>query len=287
MVFLKSFELLDEVQEHYLLEEDKRKIYNSPYPLNIFPVRSLKEIEFDNITIFCGGNGSGKTTLLNIISEKLEAVRKNKIDKGNYFKLYVDKCKYKINNNNFEDIKMISSDDIFDYLLDVRAINSSVNRKKEELSKEWLEARYSGVTQNSLSDYEALKRSCDAKNQTMSTYVRNRLINNNIIEQSNGESALMYWQREITENSIYILDEPENSLSAENQLKLKEFIEETARFYNCQFIISTHSPFLLSLKFAKIYDLDSYPVTTKKWTELSNVRVYFDFFIENENQFEK
>lgn len=50
----------------------------------------------------------------------------------------------------------------------------------------------------------------------MSKFVRERLGNNNIIEWSNGESALMFWEREIKEDSIYILDEPENSLSAEN-----------------------------------------------------------------------
>lgn len=284
MLYLKSFKLLSALQEHYILQADSRRIYNSAYPLNMFPIRNFDKIEFDNITIFYGGNGSGKTTLLNIIAEKLEANRKNKIDKGSYFKLYVEECKYDLNRG-YEDIKMISSDDIFDYLLDIRAINANVNRKKESLSKEWLDAKYTSVNVSSLSDYEALKRSCDAKSQTMSSYVRSRLTNNNIIEQSNGESALMYWQREITENSIYILDEPENSLSAENQIKLKQFIEESARFYNCQFIISTHSPFLLGLKFAKIYDLDNNPVITKHWTELANVRTYYDFFKEHENEF--
>ena len=81
----------------------------------------------------------------------------------------------------------------------------------------------------------------------MSKFVRNRLVNNTIVEQSNGESALLFWEKEIVEDGLYILDEPENSLSAENQLKLKTFIEDSVRFYNCQFIISTHSPFLLAL----------------------------------------
>lgn len=286
MIYLKSFSLLSTRDEHIITTSyDTRRIYNTPYPLGLFPPRQLDKILFDNITIFYGGNGSGKTTLLNIISEKIHASRKNKIDKGNYFKIYAEKCLEEWNDSQCDDIKMISSDDIFDYLLDIRAINANVNRKKENLSQEWLEAKYNSVTQNSLSDYESLKRSCDAKTQSMSSYIRNRLVNNNIIEQSNGESALMYWQKEITENSLYILDEPENSLSAENQIKLKQFIEESARFYNCQFIISTHSPFLLSLKFAKIYDLDSIPVTTKKWNELPNVLTYYNFFKENESEF--
>lgn len=109
-------------------------------------------------------------------------------------------------------------------------------------------------------------------------FIRKRLNNNNIIEQSNGEYTLKFWGKEIKGNAIYILDEPENSLSAENQLKLKQFIEDSARFYNCQFIISTHSPFLLSLNSAKTYDLDSTPVTKKKWIEFKNVRIYHNFF---------
>ena len=74
-------------------------------------------------------------------------------------------------------------------------------------------------------------------------------------------SELYYYSEDVFD---YLLDEPENSLSAENQLKLKQFIEDSARFYNCQFIISTHSPFILSLTDALIYDLDSNPVVSKK-----------------------
>ena len=43
-------------------------------------------------------------------------------------------------------------------------------------------------------------------------------------------------------------------------------------------IVSTHSPFLLSLPGAKIFNMDSEPVKTCKWTELLNVRIFFDFF---------
>lgn len=183
------------------------------------------------------------------------------------------------------EIKTITSDDVFDYLLDIRSINANVNRRKERLSREYLDMKFN--SDNNFDNYERLKDTYDSKRKTMSTYVRNRLGNNNIVEQSNGESALMFWEREIKENSIYILDEPENSLSAENQIKLKKFIEESARFYNCQFIISTHSPFLLNLLEAKIYDLDEDEVTTKNWTELPNVRIYYDFFNKYKDEFKK
>lgn len=285
MKFLKSFTLLDELQESDIVTyKEQRRIFNSSYPLHLFTLKEFKNIYFDDITIFYGGNGSGKSTLLNIISEKINSNQKSPFDKGSYFNEYVDLCKYDSSFDKPIEIKTITSDDVFDYLLDIRSINSNVNRRKEKLSKEYLSVKFDN-NNNSFQNYDELKNSCDAKKQTMSKYIRERLTNNNIVEQSNGESALMFWEKEIKGDSIYILDEPENSLSAENQLKLKLFIEESVRFYNCQFIISTHSPFLLNLTDAKIYDLDCVPVKIKKWTELENVKIYYNFFKENENEF--
>ncbi len=74
------------------------------------------------------------------------------------------------------------------------------------------------------------------------------------------------------------MDEPENSLSPKRQMELMKFIEDSARFFGCQFIMSTHSPFLLAMHGAKIYDLDEKPVEVKKWTELENIRTYYEFF---------
>ncbi len=286
MIYLKSFSLLTEIEEHKIVTEHEiRRIFNSAYPIGMFPLRDLEKINFDNITIFCGGNGSGKTTILNIISEKLKSIRKAKVDKGQIFHKYVDFCSYEMSIEKPTEIKTITSDDIFDYLLDIRSINANVNRYKDILSNEYLVRKYDTKTSD-IDNYEELKNVLAAKKKTMSSYVRERLTNNNIVEQSNGESALMFWEEEIKENAIYILDEPENSLSAENQLKLKNFLEESARFFNCQFIISTHSPFILSLKGAKIYDLDSNPIANKKWYELSNIKTYYNFFKDNKEEFE-
>ncbi len=57
------------------------------------------------------------------------------------------------------------------------------------------------------------------------------------------------------------------------------------RFFHCQFVIATHSPFLLSMRGAKIYDLDEEVVDVKRWTELGNVRAYYEFFKKYESQF--
>lgn len=107
----------------------------------------------------------------------------------------------------------------------------------------------------------------------------------NVREHSNGESAFKYFVQKLEPPGLVLLDEPENSLSPERQKELIEYIENSARFFGCQFIIATHSPFLLAVKGAKIYDLDQSPVSVKRWTELENVKMYYNFFREHEKEF--
>lgn len=288
-VFLKEFRLLTQDREDSICNDNtmvNRMVFNNCYPLRIFCNKKFERIQFEPITIFYGGNGSGKTTLLNMIADKIHAQRRNKDNKGILFDLYVKNTYAVMRKTDLENKEYISSDDVFDYLLDVRAINSGVNRRKQELVDEYLKYKYSKeIIRNPLKDYEKLSKINSARSNSNRQYMRKQLRNNNIIQFSNGESALDFWQDKIEKNGVYILDEPENSLAADNVLKLKKFIEDSARFYNCQFIISTHSPFLLALQEAKIYDLDTNPVVARPWYELENMKVYYQFFKENEKMF--
>ena len=144
--------------------------------------------------------------------------------------------------------------------------------------------KYSGFQLRSLEDYDELKKHVDATRSSGSQYAKSRLMEA-APEQSNGESALQFFTEAIKENSLYLLDEPENSLSAQKQLELRQFLADSARFFGCQFVISTHSPFLLSIPEAKIYDLDITPPQLRKWTELENVRIYRNFFKEHDKEF--
>lgn len=137
-----------------------------------------------------------------------------------------------------------------------------------------------------LDDYDALKKINLARRKTQSMYVRENVMDN-IQEKSNGESGFMVFTQRVKENALYLLDEPENSLSPQRQLELAQFIIDSYRFYGCQFIISSHSPFLLSIPGAKVYDLDGDPCRVKGWTELENVRVYYEFFKEREHLWSK
>ena len=205
-----------------------------------------------------------------------------------YFTKYINLCKYKLDDY-ARDIprqsRFIASDDVFDFMLNIRAINEGVDIRRHELFDEYNAVKYNGPHQlRSLDDYDEFKRRQDMKRQTRNQYTAPKL-NTEINLKSNGENALAFFTSKIQEHALYLLDEPENSLSSEYQIRLADYLENAARFFGCQLIISTHSPFLLAMKGAKIYDLDTVPVTTKRWTDLKNVRIYHDFFEKHRESF--
>lgn len=284
MIYLNSFKFVDEVREYKFISDEKRTCYDSFYPFNILSKNQFERIDFNTITILYGGNGSGKSTALNIIAEKTNINRDSIYNKSNFYNDYVNMCEMDIEYEIPKKSRIITSDDVFDYMLNVRNINEGIDNKREKIFKEYLDNKYSKFQMKSIEDLHILRKVNEARSKTQSKYVRHNLIDN-VREYSNGENAFRYFISNIEENGLYILDEPENSLSPKRQIELVKFIEDHARYLNCQFIIATHSPFMLSIRGAKIYDLDENPVDIKRWTELENVREYYDFFKEHENEF--
>ncbi|MBE6559028.1 MAG: AAA family ATPase [Ruminococcaceae bacterium] len=292
MKYLESFKLPTEQDELNFVFDDLRldmTCYNrnNAYPFHIFPHKGLSQMTFAPITIFYGGNGSGKSTLLNVIAEKLRLDRISPFNRTPFFDRYLADCDCHLTGGRHVPTgsRIVTSDDVFDFLLDVRMMNQGIDRQREALFSEWEALRKDGTYRmKSLQDFEELQKRNRAKHMTRSAYTHQR-IPDNLSGRSNGESAYAYFKDKIRENALYLLDEPENSLSVRLQKDLAVYLEESVRFYDCQLVISTHSPFLLSLKGARIYDLDSVPVTTQKWTELENVRVWYDFFEEHKDEF--
>lgn len=284
-IYLLHFEFPDIEREYDFIMSQKRTCYDTYYPFQIISKHNLRMLDFEPVTILYGGNGSGKTTVLNVIAEKLGLNRDTIYNRSNFFEAYTSLCSFKIKNRIPKDSRIITSDDVFDFMLNLRSINNGIDVKREELFDDYLDAKYSHFQLKSLDDYEQLKKVNMSRRSTQSKYIRKNLPDN-VREHSNGESAFIYFTDKIKENSLYLLDEPENSLSPQKQQELLRFLEDSARFFGCQFIIATHSPFLLSMRGAKIYDMDEEVADIKKWTELENVRAYYEFFKKHENEFE-
>lgn len=284
-MYLTQFTFPTGEQEFDFFLGQKRTCYDSFYPFQILSRRKLRMLVFEPVTILYGGNGSGKTTALNVIGETLGLKRDTLYNRSNFFETYIRLCSFETGDPIPDGSRIITSDDVFDFMLNLRSLNEGIDSRRESMFEEYLENKNARFQMRSLEDYEKLKKVVQARSKTQSRYVRANLMDN-VREHSNGESAFLYFTEKIQENGLYLLDEPENSLSPERQQELLRFLEDSARFFGCQFIIATHSPFLLSMRGARIYDLDEDPVDVKRWTRLGNVRAYFDFFKKHEGEFE-
>jgi predicted ATPase len=308
MIYLRSFEIPKDcwVDEYFNrsgwdaedLPDDMPMVsrnthLNRWYPGNTFYLRGLHNFDFEDITILYGGNGSGKTTRLNVIAQHLRLNRLTRYNRSTCFDDYVSVCRYSA-----EDLeamqciqrgKILVSDDVFDAMLRKREKNEYIDQRREELATEHYQRRNSSYPRHNLTDphvYEEFKRTIAAKRTSCSGFIKANL-QRNIQEQSNGETAFNFFVESIPENALVLLDEPENSLSAKWQLELVKYITGAMRAFHCQFIIATHSPFLLSIPGAKIYDLDSYPIKPERWYNLENVRCYYELFKNNGHLFKE
>lgn len=299
MIYLNTFTLPDppdSIPTGSYRSAIPKNCFNISYPIHVFVKTRLPRLEFGEITIFYGSNGSGKSTLLNVIGEKLGLKRETAFSTGTLFEAFVRACSCTLQGRDDgrsgkipQNSRVIASDDIFDFLLAKRQENEIIQEKRDELldiPRPLSKRNASEPWQlTSLKELPKFKRFHEFRKSTR-TRLLQKYAGERTPEGSNGQTALQYFMDTIKDGGLYLLDEPENSLSPKFQLELVDFLQDAARFYRCQFIIATHSPFVLSLKGAHIYDLDATHDHVKPWTELENVRMYYEFFKKYEVDFQ-
>ena len=307
-MYLESFTLPLEKEEELIIDRMAKNGNTTPdmvwkygyidnlYPCRIFGAKRLKEIWFRKVTIFYGGNGSGKSTLLNLIAARLELRRIAPFNSSELFDAYAKACQYTMD---YDDegfrykipagSRIITSDDIFDYMLAVRTNNAEIEEEIERGRAEYKRLKYGDTVKfNGMDDYDELRLQLLARSKSLSRRrFLQRTAGTEVKLNSNGETALAYFEQRLQNDTLYCLDEPENSMSPAMQLELLKMLSEKARYCGCQFIIATHSPFLLSMEGARIYDLDASPVEIRNWWELENTKIYYDFFAKHKDLFEK
>lgn len=265
------------------------------YPFNVLGEAELTQVIFKPITIFYGSNGAGKSTAINVIAEKLEVTRTTPYNSSSWMKRYVDACSCKLNpdwETRMDRItNVMTSDDVFNTMLDARKNSELQQLKSQALRKEFFGIKYGKTPKRSLDletreGIEEFRELNATKKKTTNRFLTDTL---GKIKRgySNGENVLMYLTEKLQEGGLYLLDEPENSLSAEYQANLAKLVYYTSERCNAQFIIATHSPFLLSLPNASIIDLDSSPAVCSDWWQLKNMRLYYNLFKSYQTLFEQ
>ena len=187
----------------------------------------------------------------------------------------------------------ISSDDIFNNIINIRNYNNEILEKRDNIlntrrprfDKPTREFDSDLFRESIMQNYELFIKFMNFRNMSRAKLIQKYA---GTLEKmmSNGEMSISYFDKKFNVDSLFLLDEPENSMSQKFQFELIKIIEEATYRCDCQFIIATHSPFIFSLSGAKIYNLDLDYVIPQKWYELENVRFYYDFFKKYKSLFE-
>ena len=270
MIYLSSFK----VSEH-------RVNHQNLYPDNVFRNKEIYPFIFAPITIFYGNNGCGKSTLLNLIAKKIQARGYEDFTVSQLgIEQFVSECVIGYGEDDYGHELMIPKGSLYlkseDLLYEVKKVE-----QESALENGYVfdEMRINNLTK----EQAILKLHSPVMKGAPS---RLACIKFNQEKYSNGETAMSIFEESLEPDNLYLLDEPEVSLSPANQVLLAEEINKLARFLNCQFIIATHSPFMLGTLNARIYNMDDDCMDEFRWQDLENVRYFYNFFKKHESEFE-
>jgi predicted ATPase len=98
--------------------------------------------------------------------------------------------------------------------------------------------------------------------------------------QSHGQAFLSFFNSRCRMAGVYLLDEPEAALSPASQLSFVRILREIAGEGKAQFIISSHSPIILSYPGAQILSFDRAPIREIAYEETPSYLFYKSFMNE-------
>lgn len=251
---------------HITLPSDKP----AGWPFTIPAVAALTRLPFPApVTLLAGDNGSGKSTLLEALAVRLKLPAVGRVDAGRDDTLAAVRPLARAMGTVFaarpRSRFFLRSEDFFNF---VRNLSSEREQMREELRR--VKAEYAG-------------RSAFAENQAKMAYagviadMESRYGQDLLEAASHGESFLRLFEERIAPRGLYLMDEPEAPLSPLRQMALLALIRRMAVEEECQFIIATHSPILLAMPGAVVYDLDRTPPAPADWRELPGISLMRDF----------
>jgi len=211
------------------------------HPFNLSILQNTDALKLrTRVTVFTGENGTGKSTLLKAICHKCNI----HIWEG------VNRTRYEV--NPFEE-KLQQA-------LEIRWVNGSavgsffspeLFRNFSQLVDEW------AINSPGILEYYGRK---------------------SLLTQPHGQSTMAYFKAMCGRKGIYFLDEPEAALSPSTQLDLLALLNERGCCDGMQFLISTHSPILMSCRHAEIFSFDGCSIKPIDFKNTSHYMVYHQFF---------
>lgn len=213
-----------------------------PYPYDVPAVKYAKHIDVSNqITFLIGENGCGKSTLLEAIAYRLQLPH---IDGYGYQKKCFDAARKLVRDLELEWAIERSvgfffrTEDFGDYLNSVHRNDINLHNQMGDLED---------VPDHIIQDMK------DSANFQLHNVRRD--YGQELDAFSHGEAYMHIMHQKVNQRGIYLLDEPEASLSPAKQLAFIYFLQNHLKQFNSQFIIATHSPMLMAYTDASIYQV--------------------------------
>jgi len=105
--------------------------------------------------------------------------------------------------------------------------------------------------------------------------------------QSHGETFLALARSRFTGKGLYIFDEPEAALSIQGQMQLAAVMMGSLA-KGSQFIVSTHSPFLMGSPDASVYEVDADEgIARSSFDELASTALWRRFLANPESVYDE
>lgn len=213
------------------------------FPFSIPAIHSLKSIELTSgVTFFLGENGMGKSTLL----EGIASAWGFNPEGGS---------------RNLHFATRETHSDLHQYLRLVRGVE-----KPRDGYFFRAESFY-----NVASTIEDLD-----KEPGLSPSITKAYGGKSLHQQSHGESFFSLFLHRFGRNGLYLLDEPEAALSPTRQMSLlvrmHDLVEE-----GCQFVIATHSPFLLAYPGANLLQFTASGIRPILYEDTDHYKIMRDF----------
>jgi len=222
------------------------KVNHDIYPLNIPVLKNIDSLKIGRpIVIFTGDNGSGKSTLLKAIAQKHGAINTGY---------------YPLDSPYYDDIKPLS---------EAIKLTYDIKHKKGFMFSGEEFITFIHKIQEEKKDLEAYIKEVEVNYKDKSDFARNQALaparkelhvimnqyEGELQHKSHGEGFLSFFKSRLHQKGIYFLDEPETPLSPEHQFQLFVLISDLAAS-GSQIFIATHSPILMALNHAVIYDFN-------------------------------
>ncbi|BBO72343.1 hypothetical protein DSCA_62730 [Desulfosarcina alkanivorans] len=211
------------------------------YPFNLPVVRHTTAIDLPTpVTVFTGENGTGKSTLLKAICRRCNI----HIWEG------MHRARYKA--SRYENMLHLSMDvEWTDGPVPGSFFSPELFRNFSQLVDEWASG-----------------------NPDLLGYFGGQ----SLVTQSHGQSCMAYFQSIYRVKGLHFLDEPEAALSPQTQLHLLDVLTAASAAGHAQFIISTHSPILMSCPNASVLDFNHLSIRQTAYEQTRHYKIYRDFF---------